>query len=198
MKHQPFESSYFFHLYNRGNNEENIFKEEDNYNYFLQLMKKYLLQIADVYSYCLLPNHFHILLKFKEVKELPQIFSDGKQKLHQPVSNMLNAYAKAINKKYHRKGSLFQEHLKRIKINNEDYLKNLIIYININSSHHKIEHYKTYKFSSYSSLISNKKTLLKRDEVINLFEDVPNFKVVLEHKKAAIENVQEFILEDTI
>ncbi|MCF6351202.1 MAG: transposase [Flavobacteriaceae bacterium] len=197
MKQQPFESEYFFHIYNRGNNKENIFFEKENYNYFLFLLKKYLLQIADVYSYCLLPNHFHILIKIKDDKELPIKMSQGKQKLHQPISNMLNAYAKAINKKYNRTGSLFQEHLKRIKIEREEYLRNLIIYINTNSSHHQIEDYKTYNFSSYKSLTSNKKTLIERNEVISLFNDLENLKYVLEHKKVSIDNnMQEIIIEE--
>ncbi len=144
MKYQPFESGHYFHIYNRGNNDENIFFEKENYTYFLKLIKKYLLPIGDVYSYCLLPNHFHIIFKFKEDSELE---TDGKGKepvLHQPFSNMLNAYTKAINKRYKRKGSLFQEHLKRIKISEEKYLMNLIIYVNTNPSHHQIEDYRTY------------------------------------------------------
>lgn len=196
MKHQPFEIDHFFHIYNRGNNKENIFIEKDNYFYFLSLLKKYLLQIADIYSYCLLPNHFHIIAKIKSEKELPLKIIEGKQKLHQPISNMLNAYSKAINKKYNRTGSLFQEHLKRIKIENEDYLKNLIIYVNTNSSHHQIAAYQTYSFSSYKSLISNKTTLLKRKEVIGFFDDVTNFKFLLSNKKFNIDTIQELIFED--
>lgn len=190
MKHQPFEAGQFFHLYNRGNNKENIFIEQENYSYFLVLLKKYVLEIADVYSYCLLPNHFHIIIKFKEDSQ-----NSKDVKLHQPISNMMNAYTKAINKKYNRSGSLFQEHLKRIKITEENYLKNLIIYINTNSDHHQIEDYKTYKHSSYNTLISHKETALKRDEVVDLFSDVNNFKYVLQSKKIDIKTIQELILE---
>ncbi|MFC5195894.1 transposase [Bizionia hallyeonensis] len=110
MKHQPFEAEHFFHLYNRGNNDENIFLEQENYSYFLVLMKKYLLSEADVYSYCLLPNHFHIIIKFKEESQQEVGKNNSKISLHQPISNMMNAYTKAINKRYNRRGSLFQEH----------------------------------------------------------------------------------------
>nr|WP_240961602.1 transposase [Nonlabens sp. Ci31] len=121
MKYQPFETGHYFHIYNRGNNNENIFLEKENYTYFLKLMKKYLLQVSNIYSYCLLPNHFHILLKFKEDSEFQVDKKEKKPVLHQPFSNMLNAYTKSINKRYNRKGSLFQEHLKRIKITEEQY-----------------------------------------------------------------------------
>lgn len=176
MKYQPFEAGHFYHVYNRGNNRDDIFMEKENYIYFLNLMKKYLLDVCHIYSYCILSNHFHIILKFKEDAELENSFG---KKLHQPFSNMLNAYTKAINKRYLRRGSLFQEHLKRIKIIEERYLKNLITYVNTNPAHHQIQDYRTFVFSSYSALISNKKTLLKRNEVIQLFDDVDNFKHVL-------------------
>ncbi|MBA6154384.1 transposase [Gelidibacter maritimus] len=195
MKYQPFESGHFFHIYNRGNNNENLFLEQDNYNYFLVLMKKYLLQVADVYSYCLLPNHFHVLVKFYEVPLDTVDLEKKKSNLHQPISNMLNAYTKAINKRHNRRGSLFQEHLKRIKITEESYLRNLIVYINTNSTHHDIEDYRTYKHSSYDALIGEQKTALKRDEVIELFDDLNNFKHVLHSKRLDIDAIQELILE---
>jgi REP element-mobilizing transposase RayT len=194
MKYQPFETGHYFHIYNRGNNNENIFLEKDNYAYFLKLMKKYLLHVSDIYSYCLLPNHFHIILKFKEDSEF-QVDKEKKTVLHQPFSNMLNAYTKAINKRYNRKGSLFQEHLKRIKISEEEYFLNLIIYVNTNASHHQIDDFRTYKYSSYAALISQKETLLKRDEVIQFFDDVDNFKYVLKSKNINVDVIQEISLE---
>lgn len=195
MKYQPFETGHYFHLYNRGNNNENIYLEQENYGYFISLMKKYLLQIADVLSYCLLPNHFHIILKFKDDSELDIKENLKRKPLHQPISNMLNSYTKSINKRYNRRGSLFQEHLKRIKITEENYLKNLILYVNTNPSHHQIEDYRTYKHSSYRTLISQKKTLLERDFVIELFNNVENFKYMLQSKKLNMEALREISLE---
>ncbi len=61
-----FEEGYFYHIYNRGNNSELLFKEEANYIYFLKLIRKYILPVADIYTYCLLNNHFHILIRIKE------------------------------------------------------------------------------------------------------------------------------------
>jgi predicted transcriptional regulator len=63
MEKDIFESGQYYHIYNRGNNKENIFIEEKNYNYFLEKMKKYLLPITDVYAYCLLQNHFSYCFK---------------------------------------------------------------------------------------------------------------------------------------
>lgn len=67
------EEANYYHVYNRGNNKEDIFFEKANYHYFLQLMNKYISPVANIYSYCLLKNHFHILIctKFKaDIKNL--------------------------------------------------------------------------------------------------------------------------------
>ncbi|MCF6307802.1 MAG: transposase [Flavobacteriaceae bacterium] len=195
MNFIPFEIGNYYHIYNRGNNKDLIFIEEGNYYYFLQLMKKYLIPIADIYSYCLIPNHFHLILKIKDKNELPDAFISLKTKLHQPFSNMFNTYTKAINKRHNRRGSLFQEHLKRKPIKNEGYLRNLIIYVNTNPTKHGIGDFSTYEFNSYKALISKKHTLLKRDETIELFDDVKNFKYVCSQNKINLELIKELIIE---
>ncbi|MBL4586548.1 MAG: hypothetical protein JKX84_05780 [Flavobacteriales bacterium] len=159
-------------------------------------MKKYLVPIADFYSYCLLPNHFHFLLRIKDEDELPTEYINGTRKLSQPFSNMFNAYSKAFNKKYQRRGSLFQEHPKRQKIENDTYLGNLILYVNTNSSHHAMADYETYPYSSYEALVSTGKTILKRNEVVALFDDVANLKACMNKKNEIIESLQEVLLED--
>jgi len=64
------EEGFFYHIYNRGNNGGNIFFDEENYTYFLQLLAKYILPVAEIYAYCLLKNHFHILVRIKENYEI--------------------------------------------------------------------------------------------------------------------------------
>ena len=100
------------------------------------------------------------------------------------------------SKKYQRTGSLFQEHLKRIKIKNESYLKNLIVYINTNSSHHKIANYENYKYASYRGLISDKTSLVNRNEIFELFGGIKNFKYLHSLKKIKIELIRNMIFED--
>nr|WP_240961603.1 hypothetical protein [Nonlabens sp. Ci31] len=67
--------------------------------------------------------------------------------------------------------------------------------MNTNPSHHQIEDFRTYKYSSYAALISQKETLLKRNEVIQFFDDVENFKYVLKPKKVGVDDDQEVSLE---
>ncbi|MDB5227104.1 MAG: hypothetical protein JWN78_1297 [Bacteroidota bacterium] len=63
----------FYHLFNRGNNREIIFYTDENYHYFLRQFDKYLTGFIDIYAYCLLPNHFHFLIKIKEEEEISKI-----------------------------------------------------------------------------------------------------------------------------
>ncbi|MCB2196100.1 MAG: transposase [Bacteroidetes bacterium] len=191
MKKEPFESGNYYHIFNRGNNKENIFKENLNYNYFIQLIQRYITPTANIYSYCLLPNHFHLLLKIKEIEYLPELYKLGKRKLHQPFSNLFNAYSKAINKKYNRAGSLFQEHLHRVRIDSEEYFRQLILYIHLNPEKHRItEDYSIYKYSSYQTLL-NGSSWIKRNEVISYFDDQENFAYCHQQRKLKLNLLQE-------
>jgi len=191
MEKDIFEAGQYYHIYNRGNNKENIFIEEKNYNYFLEKMKKYLLPIADVYAYCLLKNHFHIVLRIKDKEKLPEKL---KEKIHLPFSNFFNSYAKSVNTAYNRTGSLFQEHLQRNRIENEEYLKQLIVYVHLNPIKHKFtKSFETYLHSSYRSFILNKETNIDRDFILRLFEGLDNFKFYHYKRRLVYEGVMDTI-----
>lgn len=196
MNQVNFEAGKYYHLFNRGNNKQAIFFDEENYTYFLGLVKKHLTPVVDVFSYCLLKNHFHFVIRIK-ADNLPYDYKTGKKKLHQPFSNLFNAYTKAINKKYDRSGSLFQKHLKRKEVNTEEYLRQVIVYVHLNPSSHRVtSNFEDFPYSSYSSIISLKPTLLKQNEVITIFEDVNNFKFVHRANKINEALLEEIILED--
>ena len=94
----------YYHIYNRGNNKEAIFKESENYRYFLSLYHKYIHPIAKTYAWCLMQNHFHFLIYLKEpdeiniselsyqTVEIPKVLSPSNQ-----FSHFLNAYAQSFN-----------------------------------------------------------------------------------------------------
>ena len=166
----------FYHIFNRGNNKENIFFENKNYVYFLRLYEKYIYSIADTYAYCLLKNHFHFLLKIKEEELLPERFKLDNKKLSIPFSNFFNSYSKSINSMYKRTGSLFQERFKRKSITSDKYLMEVIFYIHSNPQKHKlIKDYREYHYSSYKSFLSEKKSKLARTEALDLFGGIENF-----------------------
>ena len=121
-------------------------------------------------------NHFHFLVRIKEVNE---VTTEKKISPSQSFSNLFNAYSKSFNKSYNRHGALFERPFRRKPIENESYFQNLIAYIHNNPVNHKIcEHPLEYPWSSYLTCISDKPTKLKRNEVIQMFNDVENFKYI--------------------
>ena len=77
-KPKPLERGQFYHVFNRGNNREDIFKEERNYEYFTELLRRHVIPIADVYAYCFLINHFHLLVRIRSESELGPAAPDGR------------------------------------------------------------------------------------------------------------------------
>jgi putative transposase len=75
------EPDRIYHIYNRGINGENIFKEERNYRYFLEKYAKYIEPIADTFAYCLLKNHFHIAIRTKSEAEIVDFYVKKKTKI---------------------------------------------------------------------------------------------------------------------
>ncbi len=186
MDKLPLQSGCYYHIYNRGNNKETIFKEPRNYNHFLLLWRKHVAPVADSFAYSLQPNHFHFLVFIKE-----DILEN---KISKGFSNCFNAYSKSINKGYDRTGSLFQERFGREYVNSEKYFTEIILYIHINSQRHGITNdFSTYPYSSYLSLLSDKPTLLKRKEVIDWFGNKKEF---ISFHRNNMENLIEYSTEN--
>ena len=62
----------YYHIFNRGNNRENIFYSSENYRYFLKKYDHYLSDYLNTYCFCLLPNHFHFLVRIKSQERIAQ------------------------------------------------------------------------------------------------------------------------------
>jgi putative transposase len=185
----------YYHIYNRGNNGENIFIQERNYEHFMNLYYKYIDPIAETFAYCLLRNHFHVSLKTKteeEVVETLRVSSVNRNRVRQGTaaiqnegrtgkplgsgylskifSDFFNAYAKAINNAYGRTGSLFQHPFGRVPITTDRQFWNVIAYIHQNPQKHKfVKDFRDWKWSSYGIILAEKPTKLKRDTVLDWF-----------------------------
>ena len=132
------ERGKYYHIYNRGINGCDLFREPDNYNHFMKLYENHIESIADTYAWVLMKNHFHFLIKLNLPSDLPGFQNlEGLKPPHQHFSNLFNAYTKAFNKKYGRTGSLFEKNFHRKEITNVEYLKKVIVYIHLNPVHHR-------------------------------------------------------------
>lgn len=130
----PFVPGFYYHIYNRGNNRQNIYFQPENYVYFLRKVEKYLAPVAQVTAYCLMPTHYHILARIED-KQRPE-FLENTELHHQKISNAMMclsvSYTKAINKRFNRVGSLFQGQFQAKPVRNDVHLLNLCIYIHAN------------------------------------------------------------------
>lgn len=171
-----------YHIYNRGINKENLFKEKSNYHYFLKLYSKYISPIACTYAYCFLKNHFHLLIKTKNDEALRCIKHFKKEYTSEQIismqfSHLFNSYAQAINKQFSRTGGLFETPFRRVEINEESYLIQLIRYIHLNPQKHLFaEDFSQYPYSSYQNLISGKSLILDTETVMKWFGTKEVFK----------------------
>jgi putative transposase len=170
-------SDTYYHLYNRGNNKDLIFFEDDNYIYFLNQFKKYVSPFCEVYSYCLMPNHFHFFIRIND----ETLFEKG-------IKNFFISYSKAINKKYNRVGSLFQGRYKASEITSDSYYTTIITYIHQNPAVAGIvKNMEDYKYSSYAAYLSVKETMLNRSEVLDWFGGLDSF---INHHTAALDKTE--------
>ncbi len=166
-----FEEGNFYHIYNRSIDSQPLFKSDGNYKFFLKKFDQYLSGVLDVYAYCLLGNHFHLLIRVKEnLKNL----NWNDLSVHDIVSKQFRvffqSYALAFNIQHKRIGTLFQTPFKRAEVNDEFYLTRLIYYIHANPQKHKlIVDFRDWRWSSYNRILLDTDTKLKKQDVLDWF-----------------------------
>lgn len=188
-----FYENAFYHIYNRGVEKRLIFLDKQDYVVFLHFLKKYLTpkpnsaevdplqrqkprlipyeSLSDEVSliaYCLMPNHFHILLQQKNVDSMTKF-----------LLRTCTSYSMYFNKKYERVGPLFQGIYKAANIDNENYLLHLSRYIHLNPRDlltedqplTKDQPLQNYEWSSYPEYIDKRKTeWVKTDLILSYFK----------------------------
>ncbi len=113
-----FATDHVYHIYNRGNNSQKIFFSKDNYLFFLKKIKTYILPYADILAWCLMPNHFHLMVYVHDVEIEVDVGARDRMTSSHPISKkrtlnnsiaiILRSYARAIQKQENLNGSLFQ------------------------------------------------------------------------------------------
>lgn len=186
----------YYHVYNRGVEKKDIFTNSSDYQRFLEILYYYQYadpkpsfstykrfkiinfylnpKIVDVVSYCLMPNHFHLLLK--------QSQEGGVQEL---IRKMLNSYAKYFNTKYKRVGHLLQGEFKDVPIENEEQLLHLSRYIHLNPYVSGLTNdLDTYPYSSYPEYLGKTiKNLCIKESVLSHFKNATAYKEFVDDQK---------------
>ena len=172
----PLQHETYYHIYNRGVNRENIFVEERNYAYFLRLYEKYIDPIVETFAYCLLRNHFHLLVRIKSREEIPRETLRVSETLRvwapsTRFSDFFNAYAKSINKAYGRTGSLFQHPFGRVPIKDDRQFYCVVMYIHQNPQKAgMVQDVADYRWSSYNDYL-NSRGLTDIDYALKIFSE---------------------------
>lgn len=198
----------FYHIYNRGNSKSVIFRLEEDKKRFQKLLYvcngtkpvvfKTIQSLAldeidrgetlvDIGAYCLMDNHFHLLLREKTPNGI-SIF----------VQKLLTAYSKYFNKRYERVGVLFEGPFRAIHVDSDEYLKYLFAYIHLNpvkmvdpkwrevgiTDLAKAKKYLTgYGYSSYSDYLGfrrGEESILKREAFPDYFSQTKDFEGFIE------------------
>ncbi len=117
-----YETGKYYHVYNRGAHKQKIFLNPENYRFCLQLFQKYSSQYhISILAYCLMPNHYHLLLKQNEFGSISKF-----------IQVVFNSYSQSFNKVTGHSGTLFQGRCKGIEVDTEEYLVHLCRYIHHN------------------------------------------------------------------
>ncbi len=198
MNIQSIIEGQYFHIYNRGVNGENLFREEKNYYYFLEQYRYYCADILETLAYCLLKNHFHLLVRVKKNIEIPR--TDGKEGTYRlnaskQLGHFFNSYAQSVNKTYNRTGPLFESPFERKLVDDETYLVSMIYYCHRNPVHHGfVSDLREWKFSSYHPIMENDNSIVTASEVIKRFGNISHFEET--HKIVSIrEEIKKYIIE---
>lgn len=178
----PFVNGYFYHVYNRGSEKRPLFVNDRDRNRFIKTIKYYQLEgpkpkfsnlmkfriwkpdlnkkIVEIICYCLMPNHFHFLLK--------QVRDGGVTEF---ISKLSNSYTKYFNTKHNRVGPLFQGEFKAVLVESDEQLLHLSRYIHLNPLVSFITRdLDLYPWSSYKEYISNIEGLCNKNEVLGFFK----------------------------
>jgi len=163
-----FEEKTTYHVYNRTNNGELLFRSDENMRYFLSNYHHKLSPFLNTWCWCLLPNHFHFLVSVKTRTPIRKYLQGKEQHLltlterkflkeeinlseliEHAFKNFFQSYALAFNKQHNRKGNLFYKPFKRVRIDTDDQFLQTVIYIHANAVKHGLTNdFTNYKWSS--------------------------------------------------
>lgn len=187
-----------FHIYNHANGFENVFKEAENYRFFLEKYQFHISPIAETYAYCLMPNHFHLVVRIRKREVIENLIKNKNFSLQANTSkvqnfgsvsdneiekflskqfaNLFSSYTQSFNKVYHRMGSLFIKNFKREPITDKTHFLNAIVYTHRNPIHHGFcKSFDEWPHSSYPGIIYGVESIVETDKMLKMVGNIDDF-----------------------
>lgn len=159
----------YYHVYSRGVNKQEIFRDDADYQYFFSLIARYvsldpqssrltsythLRGRIEVLAYCLMPNHFHMLIYQSDAGSMEQL-----------MRGILTSYSAYFNRKYERTGPLYESRYKASCISTDSYLRHISRYIHLNP-----RSYRRFRYSSYKAYVEDAiPEWLQPERILDLF-----------------------------
>lgn len=187
----------YYHVYNRGVEKRVIYKDGQDYSFFVSLLQRYLDPELKAYNsagveypcfsegiellaYCLMPNHFHLLVYTKDNNSMTEF-----------MRSVATSYVRYFNDKYERVGPLFQDRYKAKMIINEAYLLHISRYIHLNP-----KNWREYQYSSLPYWLRQKAcSWVSSDRLQSMTPDVyMRFMCDHEDYKASLAEVQKDVV----
>lgn len=165
----------YYHIYARGGNKRPIFLDVADYLHFENLLARYLSQKpktsksgesypcysdrVELLTYCLMPNHFHILL-----------YQNSSGSVAKFMQSLMISYGRYFNLKYKRTGPIFESRYKSSKIDTQSYLEHISRYIHLNP-----RYWKHYPYSSLHYYIKDTPEWLRPQKITELFKNIDEY-----------------------
>jgi hypothetical protein len=188
----PFFAQSFYHIVCKSIDGLLLFRNPEDYVVFHAKFRQFNLPFFEVWSYSLLSNHTHHIIKVAPAKLIADYLNRKRKSektmsmnsflkepgneeildvmLERQMNSFLVSYANYYNNQYQRKGGLFQKPFKRIEIPDDAYLQQAIIYTTANAQKHNlVKDFASYKYSSYKETLQDGNTWIARKEVIDFF-----------------------------
>ena len=159
-----FSIGYFYHIYNKAVSDNQLFLNHDNYQFFQERMRLHLHPIGEILAYCLMPNHYHVLLELNQTT------------LSAAMQKLALSYTVPFNHIYGRTGHLFQGRFQAKHVTDTQYLVHLSRYIHLNpKAANLVKYAEEWKYSSlleYYGMRSDQ--MVNTDVILEILADTEN------------------------
>lgn len=209
--YKNFAPGEYYHVYNRGVGKMNIFEDDQDYRVFLSRLRENLFPNDELISlegavqgnkrnhtayvrkslppnsfalicYCLMPNHFHLLIKQNEEVSITKL-----------LSKICTSYSKYFNNKHERVGVLFQDRFKAERVSKNEYLLWLSVYIHLNPRvANLVKNDDSWKWSSCSEYLGHSSE--NCDKTI-ILEQCKNYKQLMDEAYESIKKRKNILFE---
>jgi len=168
----------FYHVFNRASGKQLLYKEVQNYYYFLNRLHFYLGDYVYIHARCLIPNHFHLLIEIKEEEDMPSLPKnpDIHEIITKKFKNFFLSYSMSYKIMFNQSSNVFAQKYKHSRLYTDADIRQILLYIHRNPKHHNLGDWQNYRWSSYNEILYANSKSKKAMLILDLFEGREGYK----------------------